>query len=131
MRAATFSSLACAIAISIGSSNALTPMTTSSPSPSTTANTTPNALVMTRRSAALAVIGSAFVVAAPAFAKEELSPEEKEAIAVAKERMRKKIEDSKKSYRKTSDLVKERKDTTDYSCLDKDCSGSTESEGKK
>ena len=83
---------------------------------------------MTRRSAALVTIGSAFsfavtVAAAPAFAaaKEEISSEEKEAIAIAnvaaKERMRKKIEDSKKNYRKTSDLVKERKDTTDYSCL--------------
>jgi hypothetical protein len=79
----------------------------------------------------MAVVGSVFAVAAPAFAKEEQSPEEKEAIAAAKERMRKKIEDSKKSYRKTSDLVKERKDTTDYSCLDKDCNGNAESEGKK
>ena len=126
MRTATFSKLACAIAISIGSSNALTPM-----KPSSSPSTTPDALVMTRRSATMAVIGSVFAVAAPAFAKEEQSPEVKEAIALAKERMKKKIEDSKKSYRKTSDLVKERKDTTDYSCLDKDCSGSTESEGKK
>ena len=80
---------------------------------------------MTRRSAAtaFAVMGSAVLVAAaPAVAKEEQSQEEKEAIAQAKERMRQKIAASKKNYRKTADLVQDRKETTDYSCLVfKDC----------
>lgn len=82
---------------------------------------------MTRRSAALAVFGSAVAtVAAPAFAKEELTEEEKAFIEYQKEKMRKKIEASKQNYRKTNDLVKQRKDTTDYSCLDRDCSEKAE-----
>jgi hypothetical protein len=35
----------------------------------------------------------------------------------AKERMRQRIAASKTNYRKPTDLVKERKDTTDYSCV--------------
>ncbi|KAL7544094.1 hypothetical protein ACHAXR_013544 [Thalassiosira sp. AJA248-18] len=35
----------------------------------------------------------------------------------AKERMRQRIADSKKSYRKPTDLVMTRKDSTDYSCV--------------
>eukprot|EP00535_Pseudo-nitzschia_heimii_P006325 CAMPEP_0197189160 /NCGR_PEP_ID=MMETSP1423-20130617/19270_1 /TAXON_ID=476441 /ORGANISM="Pseudo-nitzschia heimii, Strain UNC1101" /LENGTH=81 /DNA_ID=CAMNT_0042641201 /DNA_START=215 /DNA_END=460 /DNA_ORIENTATION=- len=76
---------------------------------------------MTRRSAAAAVFGSAFAVAAaPAFADDK-TPEEKAYIEAQKEKMRKKIDASKKSYRTTNDLVKERKTSTDYSCLDREC----------
>jgi hypothetical protein len=47
------------------------------------------------------------------------------AQAAAKERMREKIAASKKNYRTTSDLVQDRKETTDYSCLVfKDCPAS-------
>mmetsp|Transcript_27697 Transcript_27697/g.41214 ORF Transcript_27697/g.41214 Transcript_27697/m.41214 type:complete len:176 (-) Transcript_27697:246-773(-) len=35
----------------------------------------------------------------------------------AKERMEQRIAESKKNYRKPTDLVKERKDNTDYSCV--------------
>ena len=107
MRSATFSSLACAAvvaALSIGSSSAL--------APKTMMPSAPEAASMTRRSAGLALIGSTFAIAAPAIAKEERSPEEIAAIEAQKAKMRKKIEDSKKSYRKTNDLVKERKETT-------------------
>ena len=40
-----------------------------------------------------------------------------EAAAAAKERMKQRIADSKTNYRKSTDLVKQRKDTTDYSCV--------------
>eukprot|EP00533_Pseudo-nitzschia_delicatissima_P016617 CAMPEP_0197282578 /NCGR_PEP_ID=MMETSP1432-20130617/24380_1 /TAXON_ID=44447 /ORGANISM="Pseudo-nitzschia delicatissima, Strain UNC1205" /LENGTH=127 /DNA_ID=CAMNT_0042749533 /DNA_START=23 /DNA_END=406 /DNA_ORIENTATION=- len=112
MKTATFSSLACiavTAAISMGSSSALAPRTTTPSAPEATS--------MTRRSAVMAVIGSAFAVATPAFAKEELTDEEKDFIEFQKEKMRKKIEASKKSYRTTDDLVKQRKDTTNYTCL--------------
>jgi len=39
------------------------------------------------------------------------------AAAAAKERMKQRIADSKTNYRKSTDLVKQRKDTTDYSCV--------------
>ena len=82
---------------------------------------------MTRRSAAFAVFGTAVAtVAVPVFAKEELTEEEKAFIEYQKEKMQKKIEASKNNYRKTNDLVKQRKDTADYSCLDRDCSEKAE-----
>ena len=112
MKTATFSSLACiavTAAISMGSSSALAPRTTTPSAPEATS--------MTRRSAVMAVIGSAFAVVTPVFAKEELTDEEKDFIEFQKEKMRKKIEASKKSYRTTDDLVKQRKDTTNYTCL--------------
>ena len=69
----------------------------------------------TRRSAAFAILNSAFAVPSLALAIDEA---ETEADAVAaKERMRQRIADSKNKYRKSSDLVKQRKDTTDYSCV--------------
>lgn len=37
----------------------------------------------------------------------------------AKERMRQRIAESKKNYRKSTDLVKARKENTDYSCVAK------------
>ena len=133
MKSASFVSMAIAIAVaavSIGQSRALAPRTTPTSSPSTIS---PDSIVMTRRSAALTAIGSAFATAviAPGMAfAEELTPEEKAAIARAKENMKKKIEASKKSYRKTNDLVKQRKETTDYSCLDKACPDGLSSEKK-
>jgi hypothetical protein len=42
---------------------------------------------------------------------------QKAAAAVAKERMAQRIADSKLKYRKPTDLVKDRKDNTDYSCV--------------
>lgn len=51
-----------------------------------------------------------------------MTAEEKEFLEYQKEKMKKKIEASKANYRKTNDLVKQRKDTADYSCLDRDCS---------
>ena len=39
------------------------------------------------------------------------------AAAEARERMKRRIEESKKNYRKPTDLVKQRKETTDYSCV--------------
>ena len=112
MKTATFSSLAlvaATAAISMESSSALAPRTTTHSAPETAS--------VTRRSAAMAVIGSAFAVATPAFAKEELTEEEKAYIEFQKEKMRKKIEASKKNYRTTNDLVKERKQTVNYTCL--------------
>lgn len=100
MRTTRFSTLAVAAAL-IGSSSALAPRPEVS---------------MTRRSATLAVIGSAFA-AAPAFAKEQKTPEEIAYIEAQKEKMRKKIEASKKSYRTTNDLVKDRKQNVNYTCL--------------
>ena len=120
MKTTNASSLACAIvAISMGSSSALAPRT----SPSTDVPKNLNTSVLSRRSAALALIGTtiASTAVAPAFAKDDLTPEEKEFIEYQKEKMRKKIEASKKNYRKTNDLVDMRKKTTDYSCLDKQC----------
>jgi len=38
-------------------------------------------------------------------------------LAAAKDRMAQRIADSKLKYRKPTDLVKERKDNTDYSCV--------------
>ena len=43
--------------------------------------------------------------------------DEDRAKADARERMAQRIAESKKNYRKPTDLVKERKDTTDYSCV--------------
>ena len=43
--------------------------------------------------------------------------DEDKAKADARERMAQRIAESKKNYRKPTDLVKERKDTTDYSCV--------------
>ena len=43
--------------------------------------------------------------------------DEDRAKAAARERMAQRIAESKKNYRKPTDLVKERKDTTDYSCV--------------
>ncbi len=43
--------------------------------------------------------------------------DEDKARADARERMAQRIAESKKNYRKPTDLVKERKDTTDYSCV--------------
>ena len=111
MRTTGFSTLAAvAAAFSIGSSSALAPRTTQQSVPET-------ASTMTRRSATLAVIGSAFAVATPAFAKEQKTPEEIAYIEQQKEKMRKKIEASKKSYRTTNDLVKDRKQNVNYTCL--------------
>ena len=39
------------------------------------------------------------------------------AAEAAKERMKQRIAESKSNYRKPTDLVKQRKDTTDYSCV--------------
>lgn len=99
-----------AVAVSLASCSALAPMTT--------LETT----VLTRRSAAFAMmIGSAFV-ATPAFAVEDVADDvaaaQKAAAEAAKERMRQKIADSKKNYRSTAELVKDRKETTDYSCVE-------------
>ena len=130
MRSATLLSLACAVvaaALSMGSSSALAPRTTpNAASPQSQAQThtntqTPEAFVVTRRSA----IGSAIAVCAAAtisapgrvLAAEELSADEKAAAEAAREKMRQRIEASKKNYRKGADLVKQRKETTDYSCV--------------
>mmetsp|Transcript_27283 Transcript_27283/g.58384 ORF Transcript_27283/g.58384 Transcript_27283/m.58384 type:complete len:134 (-) Transcript_27283:328-729(-) len=111
-----FSSMACAAVvalISLGSSSALAPMTSSVSSP---VETKSEAFV-TRRSAAIAVIGSALAVPGLAFAANDQTEAEKAAAEAARERMRQRIAESKKNYRKGSDLVKQRKETTDYSCV--------------
>ena len=97
-----------AAAISLASCGALAPMTT--PSSETS---------VTRRSAAFAMIGSVFVAAPDlAFAADvDDAAAQKAAAEAAKERMRQKIADSKKNYRSTAALVKDRKETTDYSCV--------------
>lgn len=85
--------------------------------------------VVTRRSAAFSVIGCVFAapglalaadelnVAAAAATQEDVLESEAAKVEAAKERMRQRIAESKKSYRKPTDLVKQRKDTTDYSCV--------------
>lgn len=58
------------------------------------------------------------VFAAPrAVLADEPAVSDADAAEAAKERMRQRIAESKKNYRKPTDLVKERKDTTDYSCV--------------
>ena len=56
-------------------------------------------------------------LALAAAADEPTAAAEKEAAEAAKERMKQRIAESKKNYRKSTDLVKQRKDTTDYSCV--------------
>jgi len=78
---------------------------------------------LTRRSAAISVLGCMFAVPGAALAasvgdEEPLDAAQKAAAAeAAKERMRQRIAESKTIYRKPTDLVKQRKDTTDYSCV--------------
>lgn len=88
------------------------------------APTSPSAVVrppaesfVTRRSAAFTIMSSVFVIPASSRAIDEATDVEKEDAEAAKERMRQRIADSKRKYRKSSDLVKQRKDTTDYSCV--------------
>ena len=78
--------------------------------------------VVTRRAAALSLIGSVLATGAitPGLVFAATVDNDAEAAAVAaanKERMRQRIADSKKNYRKSTDLVQQRKDTTDYSCV--------------
>mmetsp|Transcript_2817 Transcript_2817/g.8282 ORF Transcript_2817/g.8282 Transcript_2817/m.8282 type:complete len:185 (-) Transcript_2817:456-1010(-) len=77
-----------------------------------------------RRSAlgTFAVVLSGILSAVPckkAIAEEDATPmsDDDKAKAEARERMAQRIAESKKNYRKPTDLVKERKDTTDYSCV--------------
>lgn len=76
---------------------------------------------VTRRAAALSLISSVLAtgVITPGlvFAATVDNDAEAVAAAAAKERMRQRIADSKKNYRKSTDLVQQRKDTTDYSCV--------------
>ena len=51
------------------------------------------------------------------FAAEDEDAKKVLEAAAAKERMAQRIADSKKNYRKPTDLVKDRKDNTDYSCV--------------
>mmetsp|Transcript_24787 Transcript_24787/g.59793 ORF Transcript_24787/g.59793 Transcript_24787/m.59793 type:complete len:175 (+) Transcript_24787:63-587(+) len=74
------------------------------------------ATFLDRRSAAVSIIGLAFATPASVLA-DEPAASDADAPEEAKERMRKRIAESKKNYRKPTDLVKERKDTTDYSCV--------------
>mmetsp|Transcript_10978 Transcript_10978/g.25980 ORF Transcript_10978/g.25980 Transcript_10978/m.25980 type:complete len:127 (+) Transcript_10978:94-474(+) len=107
-------SMACkvaAVAVSLGSCSALAPLAT----PATTGKAVEP--LVTRRSAAFAVMGAIFVAPGLASAADELTDAQKAAAEAAKERMRQKIAESKKNYRKASDLVKQRKETTDYSCV--------------
>mmetsp|Transcript_46171 Transcript_46171/g.53398 ORF Transcript_46171/g.53398 Transcript_46171/m.53398 type:complete len:163 (+) Transcript_46171:68-556(+) len=91
-------------------------------------DTTSSTLVLTRRSVIFgAMVGvgsfSGAAMLPPGVAVATfLSPDaqaDKEAAEVAarKELMRERIAASKKNYRKSTDLVKQRKDTTDYSCV--------------
>ena len=91
-------------------------------SPSTSAVRPPaSATFVTRRSAAFAIMGSVFIIPTSAHAIDEVTDtnvaEKEDADKAAKERLRQRIADSKSNYRKSSDLVKQRKDTTDYSCV--------------
>ena len=91
---------------------------------------------LTRRSASASVIHSIFTIGSVCtavttgtgmthpvrvYATTGTATDEKkndaEAAAAAKERMKQRIADSKTNYRKSTDLVKQRKDTTDYSCV--------------
>ena len=76
---------------------------------------------VTRRAAALSLIGSVLatgiVTPGSVFAATVDNDTEAAVAAAAKERMRQRIADSKKNYRKSTDLVQQRKDTTDYSCV--------------
>lgn len=66
-------------------------------------------------------MGSVFIIPTSAHAIDEVTDtnvaEKEDADKAAKERLRQRIADSKSNYRKSSDLVKQRKDTTDYSCV--------------
>ena len=77
--------------------------------------------VVTRRAAALSLIGSVLatgiVTPGSVFAATVDNDTEAAVAAAAKERMRQRIAESKKNYRKSTDLVQQRKDTTDYSCV--------------
>ena len=79
--------------------------------------------VVTRRAAALSLIGSVLATGAitPGLVFAATVDNDAEAAvaaaAAAKERMRQRIAESKKNYRKSTDLVQQRKDTTDYSCV--------------
>jgi len=87
--------------------------------------------VVTRRSAAFSVLSCVFAIPGLALAADELNVPVPVAVVAqedvleseaakaeaAKERMRQRIAESKKSFRKPTDLVKQRKDTTDYSCV--------------
>eukprot|EP00536_Pseudo-nitzschia_multiseries_P007556 jgi/Psemu1/18206/gm1.18206_g len=113
-----------AVAVSLGScTSALAPLAT----PSTSGK--PAEALVTRRSAAFAMMGGVFLAPGLASAADEVTDEQKAAAEAARERMRQKIAESKKNYRKTSDLVKTRKETTDYSCVAE--TGSPCPEGKK
>lgn len=105
------------LCISLIKCRALSPTPILSPAVRTT--TSSGEILSTRRSAAFAILNSAFAVPSLALAIDAVQSEaETEADAVAaKERMRQRIADSKNKYRKSSDLVKQRKDTTDYSCV--------------
>ena len=77
---------------------------------------------VTRRAAALSLISSVLAtgVVTPGLvfaATVDNDAEAAVAAAANKERMRQRIADSKKNYRKSTDLVQQRKDTTDYSCV--------------
>jgi len=78
--------------------------------------------VVTRRSATFAVLGLVFVSPGVALADagtgvDDDATQKDAAVEAAKERMRQRIAASKKNYRKPTDLVKERKENTDYSCV--------------
>eukprot|EP00588_Corethron_pennatum_P011793 CAMPEP_0194267042 /NCGR_PEP_ID=MMETSP0169-20130528/1720_1 /TAXON_ID=218684 /ORGANISM="Corethron pennatum, Strain L29A3" /LENGTH=137 /DNA_ID=CAMNT_0039007839 /DNA_START=29 /DNA_END=438 /DNA_ORIENTATION=+ len=73
-----------------------------------------------RRSAFAALFAAGFTVPAAAIAQTEITARddgEAERKAAAAERMRQKIAESKQNYRKPADLVRERKETADYSCV--------------
>ena len=74
---------------------------------------------VTRRAAALSLIGSVLATGAitPGLVFAATVDNDAGAAAANKERMRQRIADSKKNYRKSTDLVQQRKDTTDYSCV--------------
>mmetsp|Transcript_8773 Transcript_8773/g.13186 ORF Transcript_8773/g.13186 Transcript_8773/m.13186 type:complete len:175 (-) Transcript_8773:224-748(-) len=106
----------------VSTSSSTRKMNINESSPSTFTNN--DAFQTTRRSATFSIISSIFAIPSLAHAASENSLEsepqelsEAEKAEAAKERMRQRIADSKKSYRKPTDLVMTRKDSTDYSCV--------------
>jgi hypothetical protein len=82
--------------------------------------TSPTKVVSRRSLFAIMSVGLAVAVAPEvslAAAETAVDDDAAAAAAAAKERMAQKIADSKLKYRKPTDLVKDRKDNTDYSCV--------------
>ena len=114
---------------------ALNPITTSHALAPPVAKTPPstytqNEVSISRRSAAFSIFGG--MIAAiptlaraadndddpvPSAAEDESSLSEAARAEAAKERMRRRIAESKKNYRKSADLVQARKENTNYSCV--------------